>query len=121
MDYKSINFADKFEQFKDQWSPKVIAQMNDYQFKLVKIKGDFVWHDHKETDEVFMVISGKMDIEFRDGKVSIFAGEMYVVPKGIEHKPYSKEECQMLIIEPCGVVNTGETCSDLKADNDIWI
>jgi len=121
MDCKSINFASKFKLFKDRWSPKIIAEMNDYQFKLVKIKGDFVWHDHKETDEVFIVLSGKMDIEFRDGKVCICAGEMVVVPKGIEHKPYSKDECQILIVEPKGVVNTGETGGELTSDTDIWI
>jgi mannose-6-phosphate isomerase-like protein (cupin superfamily) len=80
-----------------------------------------IWHDHKDTDEVFMVLSGEMEIEFRDGKVKISEGEMYVVKKGVEHKPYAKEECKILIIEPRGVVNTGESESELKADNDVWI
>ncbi len=121
MKYKSINFHKKLSKFSEQWSPKVIAEMNDYQFKLVKIKGEFIWHDQKDTDEVFMVLSGEMEIEFRDGKVKITEGEMYVVPKGIEHKPNSKNECKILVIEPRGVVNTGESESNLTAENDVWI
>lgn len=121
MKYESLNFDNKFSKFSEQWSPKVIAEMNDYQFKLVKIKGDFVWHDHKDTDEIFMVLSGEMEIEFRDGKVKISEGEMHVVPKCLEHKPYAKNECKILLIEPRGVVNTGESGGKLKAENDIWI
>lgn len=121
MKYTPINFEDKFTKFSKHWTPKVIAEMNDYQFKLVKILGDFTWHDHKDTDEVFMVLTGEMEIEFRDGKVTISEGEMYVVPQGVEHKPYAKNECKILIIEPRGVINTGETESDLQAENDVWI
>lgn len=121
MKYESINFRNKFGLFSECWSPKVIAEMNDYQFKLVKIQGSFVWHDHKETDEVFVVLSGEMEIEFRDGKVNLSAGEMFVVPKGIEHKPYAENECQMLLVEPKGVVNTGNAGGELTAENDIWI
>ena len=100
-----INLRDKLAKFSDHWSPKVIAEMNDYQFKLVKIKGDFVWHNHAYTDEAFIVIEG----------------EMYVVPKGIEHKPYAEEECKVMIIEPRGVVNTGNTEGELTASNDEWV
>lgn len=121
MKYESINFKEKFELFSDLWSPKVIAEMNNYQFKLVKIQGDFVWHDHKDTDEVFIVLTGEMEIEFRDGKVRLTAGEMYVVPKGVEHKPFSENECEMLVIEPKGVVNTGDVGGELTAKNDILI
>ena len=121
MNYKPINFDDKFSKFTDHWSPRVIAELNDYQFKLVKIEGDFVWHDHKDTDEIFMVLSGRMEIEFRDGKVNLSEGEMYVVKKGVEHKPFAENECEILVIEPRGVVNTGESESKLKAENDIWI
>ncbi|WP_027720142.1 cupin domain-containing protein [Maridesulfovibrio zosterae] len=121
MKYESINFKNKFSKFTEHWSPKVIAEMNDYQFKLAKVKGSFVWHDHKDTDELFMVISGEMEIEFRDGKVNIAEGEMFVVKKGVEHKPFAPEECQILIIEPRGVINTGEADSDLTAANDQWI
>ncbi len=121
MKYKSINFGTKFKKFTEHWTPKVIAEMNDYQFKLAKIKGEFTWHEHKDTDEVFIVVSGEMEIEFRDGKVQISEGEMYVVKKGVEHKPFAQDECQILIIEPRGIVNTGESESDLKAENDVWI
>ena len=121
MKYESINFDDKFSKFIDHWSPRVIAEMNDYQFKLVRIEGDFVWHDHKDTDEVFMVLSGSMEIEFRDGKVQLSEGEMYVVKKGVEHKPFAENECKILIIEPRGVVNTGDSESELKAENDKWV
>ena len=121
MKYESINFDNKFAKFSEQWSPKVIAEMNNYQFKIAKIKGDFVWHNHKDTDEVFMVLSGEMEIEFRDGKVNISQGEMYVVPKGLEHKPYAENECNILVVEPRGVINTGEAGGKLKAENDVWI
>ena len=87
MKYSSINFKDKFSKFDNHWSPRVIAEMNDYQFKLVKVEGEFVWHDHPDTDEVFIVLDGTLDIEFRDGKVTLETGEMFVVPKGVEHKP----------------------------------
>ncbi|MDQ0862391.1 mannose-6-phosphate isomerase-like protein (cupin superfamily) [Bacillus sp. V2I10] len=95
--------------------------MNDYQFKLVKILGDFVWHDHKDTDEVFIVIDGEMSIAFRDGEVKLSKGEMYVIPKGVEHKPYADKECHIMLVEPKGVVNTGETNSKLTAENNICI
>ena len=116
-----IKLEQKFSKFSKYWSPKVIAEMNDYQFKLVKIKDDFVWHKHEHTDEVFIVIQGTMAIEFRDDIINLSEGEMVVVPKGVEHKPYSKEECKVMVIEPKGVVNTGDSDSNLKADNDVWI
>ncbi len=116
-----INLNEKFLKFSDYWSPKVIAEMNDYQFKLVKIKDEFDWHSHKNTDEVFMVIDGSMRIDFRDGFVNLSKGEMIVVPKGVEHKPFAKLECSVLIIEPRGVINTGESKSSLTAENDVWI
>ena len=118
---KKINFKSKFEKFNDLWSPKVIAEMNDYQFKLVKIKDDFVWHEHNDTDEVFIVISGVIWIEFKDETIQINAGEMIVVPKGTKHRPYATEEAQIMLVEPKGVVNTGDIESDLTALNDQWI
>ena len=118
---KSINFADKLSKFSDHWSPKVIAEMNDYQFKLAKLEGEFVWHNHPDTDEVFIVIEGSMKIELEDGIVELNAGEMYVVPKGVQHKPYAEQECKVMLVEPKGVVNTGEASGDLTAQNDIWI
>ncbi len=103
------------------WSPRVVAEMNDYQFKLVKLEGEFVWHDHRDTDETFIVLEGSMQIEFRDGVVELGPGEMYVVPAGVEHKPYSEQGASVLLIEPRGVVNTGEAGGSLTAENDRWI
>ena len=118
---KKINFKSKFEKFNDLWSPKVIAEMNDYQFKLVKIKDDFVWHEHNDTDEVFIVISGVIWIEFKDETIQINTGEMIVVPKGTKHRPYATQEAQIMLVEPKGVVNTGDIESDLTALDDQWI
>ena len=116
-----INFQDKLAKFSEHWTPKVIAEMNDYQFKLVKIQGEFVWHNHSDTDEVFIVIEGSMKIEFDEETVELNEGEMYVVPKGVQHKPYAEQECKVMLVEPKGVVNTGESDSELTADNDVWI
>lgn len=121
MNYSAINFRERLAAFDDRWSPKIIAEMNDYQFKLVKVQGDFVWHDHKETDEVFIVLEGEVSIEFRDGQVRLHPGEMFVVPRGVEHKPYAENECHLLLVEPRGVVNTGDAGGYLTADNDTWI
>lgn len=121
MRHKPINFKDKFSKFTEHWSPKVIAEMNDYQFKLAKLKGEFIWHEHADTDETFIVVEGKMVIEFEDGEVELSEGEMFVVPKGVTHKPRALGECQLLIIEPRGVINTGKTAGDLTAPNDVWI
>ena len=116
-----INIKEKLSKFSDHWSPRIVAEMNDYQFKLVKIKGDFVWHNHDDTDEVFIVLEGEMMIEFKDETVELKEGEIFVVPKGVEHKPYSEKECKIMLVEPKGVVNTGDAGSDLTAPNDIWI
>jgi len=118
---EKINLKEKLAKFSDYWSPRVIAEMNDYQFKLVKIKGDFVWHNHEDTDEFFLVIEGEMKIEFEDETVVLKEGEMFVVPKGVQHKPYAEEECKIMIVEPRGVTNTGDAESNLKAANDVWI
>ena len=116
-----VNLKEKLALFSDHWSPKVIAEMNDYQFKLVKLQGDFVWHNHADTDEAFIVIEGEMRIEFEDETIELSEGEMYMVPKGVEHKPYAEKECKVMIIEPRGVVNTGDAEGDLTASNDVWI
>lgn len=121
MSRSPINLLDKFTKFSDHWSPRVIAEMNDYQFKLAKIQNEFTWHAHQDTDEVFLVIEGSMTIEFRDGKVDLNAGEMFVVPKGIEHKPYAKDECKIMFIEPRGVTNTGDSGGVLTAKGDVWV
>lgn len=116
-----INFAEKFALFSEQWKPKVIAEMNDYQFKVVKIEGDFVWHSHADTDETFIVLEGELRIDLRQGAVVVRPGEMYVVPKGVEHKPYADREVKMLLIEPRGVLNTGDQEGERTAINDVWI
>ena len=121
MKYTPINLKDKLSKISEHWSPKVIAEMNDYQFKLVKLQGEFVWHSHPDTDEAFIVLNETMTIDFRDGKVDLSSGEMFVVPKGVEHKPRAENECNIMVIEPKGVVNTGNSGGALTADNDIRI
>jgi len=121
MKYQPINFIEKLALLPDAWRPRVIAEMNDYQFKLVKVQGDFVWHDHKDTDETFIVLEGKLRIDFRDGAVDLAAGEMFVVPKGVSHKPYAEVETKILLIEPRGVLNTGAEGGARTAENDVWI
>ena len=118
---KKINLKSKFQEFADQWSPKVIEEMNDYQFKLVKIENDFTWHKHDDTDETFLVIEGKMGIEFEDQTVELSEGEMIVIPKGKKHKPYADKEAKIMIIEPKGVTNTGDVTNDFTAENDQWV
>lgn len=122
MTYQSINLNQKFSLFHEHWRPKVIAEMNDYQFKLVKIKGEFVWHDHQHTDETFLVIDGVLRIDFEDGQVTLHPGELYVVPRGVKHRPFAEQEVSVMLIEPRGVTNTGEvTNSALTAENEVWI
>jgi len=121
MRYTSINFRQKLGLFTEQWQPKVIAEMNDYQFKVVKLQGDFVWHDHQDTDETFIVIDGSLRIDFRDGAVHLSAGEMFVIPSRVEHKPYAEREVKLLLIEPRGVLNTGHEGGERTAMNDVWI
>ena len=121
MKYQALNFAHKLELFDEYWAPRVIAEMNDYQFKVVKIQGDFVWHNHDDTDETFIVIEGSLRIDFRDGHVDLNQGEMFVVSKGIEHKPYAENEAKLLLIEPRGVPNTGAQGGERTAANEVWI
>jgi mannose-6-phosphate isomerase-like protein (cupin superfamily) len=121
MNYSPINLDQKLSKFSEHWTPKVIAEMNDYQFKLAKISGEFVWHSHFDTDEVFLVVEGQMAIEFRDGRVELGTGEMFVVPKGVEHKPCAVTECKIMLIEPRGVINTGAEGGSYTAQNDVWI
>jgi mannose-6-phosphate isomerase-like protein (cupin superfamily) len=121
MTHQAINFQAKFALLAEQWAPKVVAEINDYQFKLVKLQGDFIWHHHEDTDEAFLVIEGELRIDFRDGAVRVRAGEMFVVPKGLEHKPYAETEVKLMLIEPRGVPNTGTEGGGRTAENDVWI
>jgi mannose-6-phosphate isomerase-like protein (cupin superfamily) len=121
MEFKAINLREKLGRFDEHWAPRVIAELNDYQLKLVKIEGEFVWHNHEHTDEVFLCLDGEMSILFEDGRVDLKRGELFVVKKGVEHKPMAEKECAVLLIEPRGVVNTGEAESQLRAENDVWV
>lgn len=121
MAYTPISLPGKLAQLSETWSPRVVAELNDYQFKVAKIEGAFVWHRHEETDEAFLVLAGTMVIEFRDGAVTLGPGDLYVVPKGVEHRPVADAECQILLVEPRGVVNTGDAGGAMTAANDVWI
>lgn len=116
-----INLEDKFTMIKELHSYKLVAQMNDYHFKLVKMQRDFIWHSHSETDEVFMIIDGNMQIDLRDETLYLNKGEMVVIPKGIEHKPSSREECKILLIEPVETINTGNAGGNLTDTDLEWI
>ena len=118
MSHNSINFHEKLTYIQEYWTPKVISQMNNYQLKLVKVKGEFIWHRHKDTDETFIVLEGTLHIALRDHIVVLQKGELFVVPKDTEHKPYAEEECHLLLIEPQSVINTGERETGLTAPND---
>ncbi len=119
--YQSINIAQKFTLFTEQWQPKVVAEMNDYQFKLVRILGDFIWHSHPETDETLIVLEGVLRLDFRDKYLLLQAGEMIVIPRGVEHKTSAEKETKLMLVEPCGVLNTGNKGGDRTAVNDVWI
>ena len=119
--YQAIDLRQKASLIAEQWSPRVVAELNDYQFKVVRIEGDFIWHHHAETDEAFLVLEGELRIDFRDGAVTLGTGELFVVPKGVEHKPYAAREVTMLLIEPRGVTNTGNAGGERTAQNDLWI
>ena len=117
----TINLLEKTGRIDGHWQPRVVAEMNDYQVKVVRIEGDFVWHCHAETDETFIVLDGELRIDFRDGSILLRQGELAVVPRGVEHKPFAASEVKMLLIEPRGVLNTGDTNNDRTASNDVWI
>ncbi len=121
MEHKAINLRDKLERFSEYWAPRILSSFNDYHVKLAKVKGEFVWHAHPETDELFLVLDGNLAIEFRDGRVTLSEGEMFIVPKGVEHKPAAETECHLLLIEPAGTINTGDAVSRLTAQDDVWI
>ena len=121
MEFKPISISEKLSKFSDHWAPKIIAQMNNYHFKLVKFQGEFVWHSHNDTDETFIVLEGEMSIAFQDGSVTLKAGEMFVVPKGVAHRPFAERECKAMVVEPAGTINTGGAGGEMTADEGIWI
>lgn len=110
-----VNLDEKLAAFSQHYSPKLVATLNDYEIKLVKIKGDFVWHTHEDTDELFLVLDGELTIRLRDGDVTLGPRELYVVPRGVEHCPTAESEVTAMLIEPTGVVNTGDAGGSLTA------
>ena len=116
-----VRLAEKFAAFDDHWSPKIVARINDIDLKLVKVEGDFVWHRHEDADEFFLVHRGRVTIEMRDGEVSLKAGDCFVVPRGVEHRPRTEAECELLLLEPIGTSNTGDAGGDLTAEEEPWI
>lgn len=121
MEYSAINVKSKFSQFSEQWTPKIIGKLNDYHLKIARVEGEFVWHSHPETDEMFLVVEGELELLFRDGSVTLTEGEMYVVAAGVEHKPVAKEECKILMIEPSGTVNTGDAGGERTVEELEWL
>ncbi len=121
MQTRAINLREKLAKIGEQWRPRVVAEMNDYQFKLVKLQGEFVWHEHKDTDEVFLVLAGEMQVGFRDRDVTLKAGELFVVPRGVEHITRAMDECHLMLIEPRGVKNTGDVDGPMTQPNDVWV
>jgi mannose-6-phosphate isomerase-like protein (cupin superfamily) len=103
----AVNLAEKLALFTEQWQPKIVATVNDYDVRIVKVKGEFVWHKHDDTDDFFLVLSGRLTIQLRDRDVVLEEGELFVVPRGVEHCPRADEEACVLLIEPSGTVNTG--------------
>ena len=119
---KKINITQKLKKISEFWSPKVIAEMNDYQFKLAKVKNEFVWHKHEDTDETFFIVNGQLTIELKKmEKIILNKGDMVVIPKGIEHKPIANEECEIMLIEPKKTINTGNVKNQMTTKNDQWI
>jgi len=113
-----VDLRDKLSLFSEHWSPKVVATMNDYEVKVAKVKGEFVRHSHADTDELFLVVDGTLTIQLPDGDVTLSPGQLFVVPRGVEHCPVAAEEASILLIEPSGVVNTGQAGGDLTATHD---
>ena len=116
-----VNLTKKFSLIKEQWDPKIIAQLNDYHLKIAKIEGEFVWHSHPETDEMFLVLDGELEIYLRDGLLHLKPGELCVIPQGEEHKPVAVGECQILMIEPAGTLNTGDAGGEMTIEKTDWI
>ena len=111
-----ISLAEKLSQFTDHWHPRIIADVNDHQVKLAKVRGEFVWHSHADEDEMFLVLSGELVIELRDGSITLGPGEMTVIPRGVEHRPVAREEVHLMLLEPRATRHTGDVISDRTRD-----
>lgn len=107
-----VNLAEKFSRFSDHWSPKIVADLNDNQVKLAKVRGEFVWHRHADEDELFLVVKGTLTIELRDGAVTLGPGELAVIPKGVEHRPVARDEVQLMLVEPRSTRHTGDLVTE---------
>ncbi len=116
-----VNLREKFGRFSDHWHPRIVAQINDYHVKLVKVKGEFVWHAHADQDEMFLVLEGNIVIRMRDGDVSLSAGDLFVVPKGAEHCPFAEDEASLLVLARADIDQTGGVPSALRAEDQEWI
>lgn len=116
----TINLAEKFSKFSEHWSPRVIGQLNDLHIKIAKIRGEFVWHAHEDTDELFMVNKGRLTIRYRDGEARLEPGDIHIVPKGVEHLPVAETECEIIMIEPAGTLNTGNTDDGRRVEDPPW-
>ena len=117
----AVNLAHKASLIDQPWSPRVVAEMNDYQFKVVRIEGEFIWHSHPETDEAFFVLEGTLRIVLPHGSVYVAPGELYVVPRGVEHRTAAEGEARLMMIEPRAILNTGHEGGERTANNDVWI
>lgn len=118
---KKVNLAEKFNVFNEYWSPHIVAELNNQYVKLVKFKGEFIWHSHANEDELFFVVKGTLRIELRNESITLNEGEFYIVPKGVEHKPVADEEAQVMLLEPKSTEQTGGIDSPLLVDNQSWI
>ena len=116
-----INLAEKLRTFDDHWSPRIVAELNGQHVKLAKLLGEFVWHQHDEEDELFLVVAGELDIELRDRTLTLGPGECFVVPRGVEHRPVAREEAHVLLFEPASTVNTGTTGGERTVEELPWI
>lgn len=116
-----VNLREKFQKFSEQWSPKIVGELNGQYIKLVKVEGEFVWHQHDHEDEMFLVVNGSLMIHFRDHSIQLDTGEFCIVPKGVEHKPEAKNEAQILLLEPKSTDQTGGTETELRVNEQPWI
>jgi mannose-6-phosphate isomerase-like protein (cupin superfamily) len=113
----TINIAQKFSLFNEHWSPKIVGELNGQQIKLARLKGEFVWHNHKDEDELFFIVKGKLKIEFHDKTVELSEGEMLIVPRGVEHRPVAEDEVLVMLFEPAATKHTGEVEHELTVKN----
>lgn len=112
-----VNLADKFSQFQDYWSPKIVGELNDFQVKLVKVKGEFVWHHHDNEDEMFLVVKGRLLIKLQDRDLWLNEGEFTIIPRGVEHMPVAEEEAHILLLEPKSTLNTGNVQNERTVED----